>query len=99
MRSGGTWLAVALSLFMVPMGSGPCFGGQDTWRIEGIPSAVKQGDVFRLRVTVDGKGVPSGDFQGEGIFFSPRANGKNWEGLVGVDVECPVGTYPLKITP
>ena len=98
MRSRGIWLVVAFSLFMIPVGSGLCFGGEDTWSIEGIRSAVKQGDVFRLRVTVEGKGVPSGDFQGKGIFFHSRENGKDWEALVGVDLECVAGTYPLKIT-
>ena len=97
MRSRGIWLAVAFSLFMIPVGSGLCFGDGDIWRIRGIPTAVKQGDVFRLTVTVDGKGVPSGDFQGKGIFFHSRENGKDWEALVGVDVECVAGTYPLRI--
>jgi hypothetical protein len=98
MRSGKIRFAIAFSLLMVPLGSGSCFGGQDTWRIEGIPPTLKQGDVFRIRVTAGGGGMAWGDFQGKGIAFYPQEDGKGYEALVGVDLECPAGTYPLNIT-
>ena len=98
MRSGRIWLAIASFLLVVPLGWGLCFAGQDTWRVEGIPSSLKQGDVFRIRLTAEGGGVPSGDFQGEGVAFYPRENGKGYEALMGADLECPAGVYPLNIT-
>ncbi len=98
MRSGKIWLAIASFLLVVSSGWGLCSGGQSTWRIEGIPSSLKQGDVFRIRLRADGGGVPSGDFQGEKIVFYPQENGKGYEALMGVDLECPAGIYPLHIT-
>ena len=98
MRSRKIWLAVAFSLLMVPLGSGLCFGGGGTWRIEGIPPSLKQGDVFNIRLKADGGGMASGDFQGKEISFYAQENGKGYEALVGVDLECPAGTYPLNIT-
>jgi murein DD-endopeptidase MepM/ murein hydrolase activator NlpD len=83
---------------MVSLGWGLCFALQDTWRVEGIPSVVRQGDVFRIRLTADGGGVPSGDFQGKEIPFFPEAHGKGYGALVGVDLESPAGIYPLGVT-
>ncbi len=40
----------------------------------------------------------SGDFQGREIPFYPRADGKGYEALLGVDLECPAGPYPLNMT-
>lgn len=97
MRSRRIWLAIISFLLVAPFGWGLCFGGQDTWRVEGIPSSLKQGDVFRIRLTVDGEGVPSGDFQGDEIDFNPRENGKGYEALIGVDLEAPAGIYRLTI--
>jgi murein DD-endopeptidase MepM/ murein hydrolase activator NlpD len=98
LQSGKIWFAIACFLLIVPLDWGLCFGGQDTWRVEGIPSSLKQGDVFRIRLTGDGGGVPSGDFRGEEIAFYPQENGKGFEAVVGVDLECPAGIYRLNIT-
>lgn len=98
MRSGRTRFGVILFLLAVSLGWGPCFGRNDTWRVEGIPSSVKQGDVFRLRVMVDGRGAPSGRFQGGAIPFYFQETGHEYEALVGVDLECSAGIYPLQIT-
>lgn len=98
MRGGRIWLAIASSLLVVPLSWGLCFGGQDTWRVEGIPSALKQGDVFRIRLSAHGGGVPSGDFQGKEIAFYPHEDGRGYEALMGVDLECPAGIYRLNIT-
>ena len=98
MRSRRIWLAVAFSLLMVPVGSGLCFGGGGTWRIEGIPPSLKQGDVFNIRLTADGGGTASGDFQGKEIAFYPEEDGNGYGALVGVDLECPAGIYRLNIT-
>jgi murein DD-endopeptidase MepM/ murein hydrolase activator NlpD len=65
--------------------------------VEGIPSSLKQGDVFKIRLTADGGGVPRGNFQGEEIPFYPQENGNGYEALSGVDLESPAGIYPLNI--
>lgn len=98
MRSGRTRLAVASLLLTVSLGWGLCFALGDTWRVEGIPSVARQGDVFSIRLTADGGGVPSGDFQGREIPFYPEGNGKGYGALVGVDLESPAGIYPLGVT-
>ena len=98
MRGGRIWLAIASFLLVVPLSWGLCFGGQDTWRVEGIPSALKQGDVFRIRLSANGGGVPSGDFQGKEIPFYSREDGKGYDAVVGIDLECPAGTYSLNLT-
>lgn len=98
MRSGRTWLAITAFSMIFPLGLGFCFGGEGTLRIEGIPSTLKQGDVFRITLTADGGGLPSGDFQGKRIAFFPQEGGKGFEALVGVDMECSAGIYPLNIT-
>ena len=97
MRSRGIKLAIVSFLLIAPLGWGLCFGGQDIWRMEGIPSSLKQGDVFRIRLTPDGGGVPSGDFQGEEIVFYLQENGTGYEALIGVDLESPAGPYQLSI--
>jgi murein DD-endopeptidase MepM/ murein hydrolase activator NlpD len=97
MRSRGIRLAIVSFLLIAPLGWGLCFGGQDNWRVEGVPSSLKQGDVFRIRLTPDGGGVPSGDFQGEEIAFYAQENGRGYEALVGVDLESPAGPYQLSI--
>ena len=98
MRSRRIWLAIALFFLMGFFHPGPCCGGQDTWRLEGIPSSVRQGDVFKIGLMTDGGAMVSGDFQGKEIPFYPRADGKGYEALMGVDLECPAGTYPLNMT-
>ena len=98
MRSGRTWLAITAFSLVVPLGWGFCFSGQGTWRVEGIPSTLQQGDVFRISMTADEGWLPSGDFQGKGIGFFAQENGKGYEALVGVDLECSAGIYPLTIT-
>jgi len=96
-RSRGIWLVVASLSLLGLLGPGVPFGAQQAWRVEGIPSTVKQGDVFKIRLTVDGWAMASGDFQGREIPFYPREDGKGYEALVGVDLECPAGTSPLNI--
>lgn len=98
MRSGRMRVAVASLLLMVSWGWGLCFALGDTWRVGGIPSVVRQGDVFRIRLAADGGGVPSGEFQGREIPFYPEAHGKGYGALVGVDLESPAGIYPLGVT-
>jgi len=98
MRGRRIRLAIAFFFLMGFFHRGPCFGGQDTWRLEGIPSNLKQGDVFKIGLMTDGEAMVWGDFQGKEIIFYPRADGRGYEALVGVDLECPVGTYPLNIT-
>jgi len=97
MRGGRIRFTIIFSLMVVSLGWGPCFGRHETWRVEGVPLSAKQGDVFRLRVTVDGRGVPSGLFQGTAILFYPQETGKGYEALLGVDLECPAGIYPLQV--
>jgi len=97
MRSGRIWVVIVSFILIPPLGWGLCFGGQDTWGVEGIPSFLQQGDVFRIRVTADGGGVPLGNFQGEDIAFYPQENGKGHEALIGVDLESPAGVYRLNI--
>jgi len=99
MRSGRMRVAVASLLLVVSWGWGLCFALGDTLRVENIPSFVRQGDVFRIRLAADGAGVPSGDFQGKEISFYPEAHGKGCGALVGVDLESPAGIYPLRVTP
>jgi hypothetical protein len=96
-RSRGIWFALAyLSLLGLLLPGAP-IGAQQAWRVEGIPSTVKQGDVFKIRLTVDGWAMVSGDFQGREIPFYPWEDGKGYEALIGVDLECPAGTSPLNI--
>lgn len=97
MRSRGIWFAVASLSLLGLLGPGVPSGAQQAWRVEGIPSTVKQGDVFKVRLTVDGWAMVSGDFRGKEIPFYPREDGKGYEALVGVDLECPAGTSPLNI--
>lgn len=98
MRGRRIRLAIALFFLVDFFHPGAWCGGQDTWRLEEIPSIVKQGDVFKLVLMTDGGATASGDFQGKEIIFYPRADGKGYETLVGVDLECSAGTYPLNIT-
>ncbi len=98
MRSGGIRITIVSFLLIAPLGWGLCFGGQHIWRVEGIPSSLKQGDVFRIRLTHDGGGVPSGDFQGEEIVFYPGENAIGYEALIGVDSESPAGLHRLNIS-
>ena len=98
MRGRRIWLAIALFFLMGFFHPEPCCGGQGTWRLEEIPSSVKQGDVFKIGLMTDGGATVSGDFQGKEIIFYPRADGRGYETVVGVDLECPAGTYPLNIT-
>lgn len=97
MRGRRICFAIAFFFLMGFFHAGPCFGGQDIWRLEGIPSNLKQGDVFKIGLMTDGGEMASGDFQGKEIIFYPRADGRGCEALVGVDLECPAGTYPLNI--
>jgi murein DD-endopeptidase MepM/ murein hydrolase activator NlpD len=92
-------VAVVSLLLAVFLGWGPCFALGETWRVAGIPSVVRQGDVFRIRLTADGVGAPWGDFQGKEISFYPEGQGKGYAALVGVDLESPAGIYPLSVTP
>lgn len=98
MRSGRAWLVIMAFFLVIPLGWVFCFSGQGTWKVEGIPSTLKQGEVFRISLTADGGGLPSGKFHGKGIAFFPQENGKGYEALVGVDLECPAGIHRLTIT-
>jgi hypothetical protein len=96
-RSGRIWLVITAFSLVFPLGWGFCFDGESTLRVEGIPSTLKQGDVFRITLTDKG-GLPYGDFQGKRIAFFPREDGRCHEALVGVDLECSPGIYRLNIT-
>ncbi len=78
--------------------AGKAAAAENNLRFEYLPKLIKQGEVCLLRVS----GPPSlksiqGEFQGERFSMAFSAENGTYEGLYGIDMNRPPGTYSIKV--
>lgn len=89
--------AVFLSLFSIPIAIASQPGMQTARHVSLTPAVVVAGSPELVRVHAPGASGAAGEWLGHKVVFF-KASGGDWDALVGVDVEAPVGESTLHMT-